>query len=106
MLRISSVDYFFLGVQRGKAQRLKLLNSADWHRMFTVTRFSAEPGADSLQPQVQWRAEIETKGSPTKQLAVEGDVEVRWSHGKFCGNPEAKVYLDTPIEDVPGYEAF
>jgi hypothetical protein len=28
---------------------------------------------------------------------------LRWSHGKFSGNPEAKVYLTTPPHDVPGY---
>jgi hypothetical protein len=34
---------------------------------------------------------------------VEGHVEIRWSHGRFAGPPEAKVYLDTPHHDVPGY---
>jgi hypothetical protein len=28
---------------------------------------------------------------------------VRWSHGKFAQPPEAKVYLDTPHHQVPGY---
>ena len=36
-------------------------------------------------------------------VAVEGHVEVRWSHGRFLGAPEAKVYLDTPHRQVPGY---
>ena len=35
---------------------------------------------------------------------IEGHVEVRWSHGKFGGAPEAKIYLDTPHHDVAGYE--
>jgi hypothetical protein len=26
-----------------------------------------------------------------------------WVHGRFCGFPEAKLYLDSPHEDVPGY---
>jgi hypothetical protein len=34
---------------------------------------------------------------------VEGHVELRWSHGRFGGPPEAKVYLDTPHHEVPGY---
>ena len=34
---------------------------------------------------------------------VKGHVEIRWSHGRFSGNPEAKVYLDTPHAAVPGY---
>ena len=33
---------------------------------------------------------------------IEGHVEVRWSHGKFGGVPEAKIYLDTPHHDVAG----
>ncbi len=106
MLRISSVDYFFLGVQRGRAQRLKLLNSADWHRRFRVVRFDAWPARDALQPQVQWAATVEPRAPEEAPRRVEGHVEVRWSHGKFCGNPEAKVYLDTPIERAPGYEPF
>jgi hypothetical protein len=36
-------------------------------------------------------------------VVVEGHVEVRWSHGRFLGSPEAKVYLDTPHVHVPGY---
>ena len=35
---------------------------------------------------------------------IEGHVEVRWSHGKFAGVPEAKIYLDTPHHEVAGYE--
>jgi hypothetical protein len=35
---------------------------------------------------------------------VEGHVEVRWSHGKFGGVPEAKIYLDTPHHKVAGYQ--
>ncbi|MEZ5383004.1 MAG: hypothetical protein R2754_14565 [Microthrixaceae bacterium] len=40
---------------------------------------------------------------PSERLVVEGRVELRWSHGRFGGNPEAKVYLTTPPHDVPGY---
>ena len=34
---------------------------------------------------------------------VAGHVEIRWSHGRFAQPPEAKVYLDTPMADLPGY---
>jgi hypothetical protein len=37
------------------------------------------------------------------ERVVEGHVEGRWSHGRFQGAPEAKVYLDTPHAEVPGY---
>ena len=38
-----------------------------------------------------------------EERTVEGHVELRWSHGRFGGPPEAKVYLDTPHDEVPGY---
>src|SRR5664280_1686897 len=34
---------------------------------------------------------------------VAGHVEIRWSHGRFAQPPEAKVYLDTPMAQLPGY---
>jgi hypothetical protein len=39
-------------------------------------------------------------------IEVAGHVEVRWSHGRFGGLPEAKGYLDTPHHLVPGYFAL
>lgn len=59
-------------------------------------------GMLSGQPHVGWDATIEDRHSTTRRI-VRGHVEVRWSHGRFGGNPEAKVYLDTPHGDVPGY---
>ena len=32
-----------------------------------------------------------------------GHVEIRWSHGRFAQPPEAKVYLDTAMAELPGY---
>jgi len=103
LLRISAVDYFMLGMHRGKPRRLKLVNSADWNARYSVVSFTAAPDEAALQPQVNWEAVVREGKA---QHTVKGHVEVRWSHGKFCGNPEAKVYLDTPAEDVPGYEEF
>ena len=34
---------------------------------------------------------------------IEGHVEIRWTHGRFSGAPEAKVHLDSHPHRVPGY---
>jgi hypothetical protein len=39
----------------------------------------------------------------TRERVVDGHVEIRWSHGKFAQPPEAKVYVDTPADELPGY---
>ena len=55
------------------------------------------------QPLVRWRVDVHDRESDESRV-IEGHVEVRWSHGKFGGAPEAKVYLDTPHHEVAGYE--
>jgi hypothetical protein len=40
------------------------------------------------------------------RASVEGHVEVRWSHGRFAQPPEAKIYLDTATDEIPGYFAL
>ena len=37
---------------------------------------------------------------------VSGYVEIRWSHRRFGAPPEAKVHLETPHAQVPGYFAL
>jgi hypothetical protein len=50
---------------------------------------------------VDWRAIVVAQEAGT-QREVAGHVEVRWAHGRFS-SVEAKVYLDTPHAEVPGY---
>jgi hypothetical protein len=54
---------------------------------------------------VGWRAAVR-RLSTQSELEVAGHVEVRWSHGRFRGPPEAKVYLDTRHHEIPGYYAL
>ncbi len=54
------------------------------------------------QPRVGWEAVVRDRAThEVHELA--GHMEVRWSHGRFGGPPEAKGYLDTPHHLVPGY---
>ena len=57
------------------------------------------------QPQVDWSVTYRERASGQKRT-VEGHVEVRWSHGRFAQPPEAKIYLDTPTDEIPGYFAL
>ena len=60
---------------------------------------SLTPGG---QPRVGWHAVVRDRIS-AKPSEISGHIEVRWSHGRFGGLPEAKGYLDTPHHLVPGY---
>ena len=107
LLRISSVSYFVLGTQPAQGRRppsvlrLRVDAAWDWSQRFDLVSLDVVPRRAG-QPEVGWRAEVAERSTGTHRL-VEGHVEVRWSHGRFVGFPEAKVYLDTPHADVPGY---
>jgi hypothetical protein len=101
LLRIGSAPYFVLGTSSAGFLRLRIATPWDWRRTYELRSFEVQPRAGG-QPMVDWRAVVRDRASRAEE-AVAGHVEVRWSHGRFAGRPEAKVYLDTPHTDVPGY---
>jgi hypothetical protein len=80
--------------------RYRVATPWDWrqaHRQRALDITAAAVG----QPLVRWRAVVEDRAAG-HDVVVEGEVEVRWSHGRFSA-VEAKLHLTTPPEAVPGY---
>lgn len=102
LLRLASAPYFILGIMPKDVLRLRIHTPWDWRQEFRLQEFDIWGDGQAGQPMVRWRAAIK-RLADGGESAVDGHVEVRWSHGRFCGNPEAKVYLDTPHQEVPGY---
>jgi hypothetical protein len=101
LLRIGDAPYFILGTDGPQCIRLRVASTWDWMQQFELRAVSIH-ARSAGQPEVGWRASIRTR-SDGSERDVLGHVEVRWSHGRFQGAPEAKVYLDTPHDNVPGY---
>jgi len=101
LLRLAPAPYFVLGTGAGGSVRLRVGTPWDFNQSYRVRSFqvAAQPGG---QPRVGWRAVVADREAAVDR-EIDGHVEVRWSHGRFGGPPEAKVYLDTPHERVPGY---
>jgi hypothetical protein len=104
LLRIGSAPYFVLGSSADRSLRLRIATSWDWRQHFQLIAISME-GQAGGQPRVGWEAVVRDRTSYEVHSVV-GHVEVRWSHGRFGGLPEAKGYLDTPHHVVPGYFAL
>lgn len=100
LLRLAAAPYFIVGIGR-QVIRLRIDTPWDFRQRYDLRSFDIEPD-DAGQPQVRWRAVVHDREADTER-GVEGHVEIRWSHGRFGGPPEAKVYLDTPHAEVPGY---
>jgi hypothetical protein len=101
LLRIGDAPYFVLGSDKETSVRLRIASTSDWAQAHELRALDVYPRTAG-QPDVGWRA-VCTERATGLDHVVEGHVEVRWSHGRFQGAPEAKVYLDTPHAEVPGY---
>jgi hypothetical protein len=104
LLRMGNAPYFVLGSSATRSLRLRVATPWDWRQLFTLEQlevFAQEGG----QPRVGWLAHVRERASGQVQQ-VAGHVEIRWSHGRFSGPPEAKGYLDTRHHLVPGYFAL
>jgi len=101
LLRLQAAPYFVLGsAADGTPLHYRVGTPWDFRAAYELRAFDVWPDA-SGQPRVRWRAEVRDRSGADRP--VEGHVEVRWSHGRFGGMPEAKVYLGTPHHEVPGY---
>lgn len=102
LLRLQAAPYYVLGASpAGDPLRFRVGTPWDFRNDFRVRAFDVWGDAVG-QPLVRWRADVDDPTHGSRRI-IEGHVEVRWSHGKFSGAPEAKVYLDTPHHDVAGY---
>jgi hypothetical protein len=104
LLRIGSAPYFILGTSPAGAMRLRIDTPWDWRQAYRLRRFTVA-AQEGGQPRVQWAALYELRRTAEERV-VRGHIEIRWSHGRFGQRPEAKVYLDSAHEDVPGYHGL
>jgi len=101
LLRIGSAPYFILGTSPRGSMRLRIDTPWDWRQAYRLRRLDIAP-QEGGQPRVRWAAVYEVRRT-SEERTVYGHVEIRWSHGRFGQPPEAKVYLDSAHQDVPGY---
>ena len=101
LLRIYSSTYYILGIDRRRTMRLRVMTPWEWRQAFEFRSLRVEPDGRG-QPRVNWTARYREHAGGERG-EVRGHVEIRWSHRPFCGPPEAKIYLDTHHDEVPGY---
>jgi hypothetical protein len=101
LLRVGSAPYFVLGADLRRPLRLRVASPWDWRQSFELVGLDIR-AADAGQPQVDWTITYRRRSDRCLGQA-RGHVEVRWSHGRFAQPPEAKVYVDTPTDELPGY---
>lgn len=97
--RLNSVEYILAGIEKNKPVAVLLIPIDQWEKKYEIISVVASP-LQKGQPEVLLSFSFKDKKSKTSYCFV-AQVEIRWSHGKFCGNPEAKVYKTWNYADLP-----
>ena len=105
LLRLGPAPYFLLGDSVRAPLRIRVDTPWDWRQSWRFRGLDIRAADGAGQPQIEWSIHVEDRRTGERRRA-DGYVEIRWSHGRFSGHPEAKVQLRTAHESVPGYTAL
>ena len=107
--RLNSVPYLMVGIDGNREFALVMPSITEWRRNWVIKDVSAVADIHRRQCVVNFRLVCKEK-EPKKEKSSKGEAafnfhaEVRWSHGKFCGNPEAKLYKEFRWADLPFFK--
>ena len=98
--RMNAVPYILVGLDKHRPFGLQIPDVTEWKRNWKIVSLNATPDLTRGQSVVDICMVVEEKTSRTTH-SMDFHVEIRWSHGKFCGNPEAKLYKEFSWSSVP-----
>lgn len=88
--KLDGNEHILCGTENNKGFAVLIHDLETWERKFLITNINAKP-LDAGQPEVLITFSFQDKIS-NKKFDYSIQCQVRWSHGKFCGNPESKLY--------------
>ena len=98
--RVNAVPYLLVGLDKHRPFGLQIPDITAWKRDWRIVSLIATPDLTRGQSVVDICMVLEEKTSKANH-SMDFHVEIRWSHGKFCGNPEAKLYKEFSWSSVP-----
>lgn len=100
--RINGVKYILAGTEDSKPFAVYMQPGDTCVKRYDFLKIEAIP-LQSGQPEVLLRFSFRDK-LKKHHFDIDLKIEIRWSHGKFCGNPECKVYKKWKYTDLPWSE--
>jgi modification methylase len=105
LFRLDTIEYILMGTSGSKVYAIKMPSLSQWKKEWELVDVFATPDLNRGQSRVQ--ITVRFKNKKTKEIhSAQFHVEIRWSHGKFTQNPEAKLYKDFNWENIPFIETL
>jgi len=99
LFRLDSVEYILVGITGSREYAIKMPSLSQWKREWEIVDIQARPDLSRKQSVVILVVNYRNKQDGNTDKA-RFHIEIRWSHGKFCGAPEAKLYKDFNWADI------
>jgi len=100
LFRMDSVEYISVGIEGNKVFAVRVPSITQWKKEWQILDILAKPDLLRKQSRVIITARFRNKISKDTHSA-QFHVEIRWSHKKFGGAPEAKLYKDFKWAEIP-----
>lgn len=100
LFRLNSVEYIVAGVSAGTEFAVIVPSIDDLKQEWEIRSIKAVADLSRKQSVVNILVTYRSKSDKTTETTSKFHVEIRWSHGKFCGSPEAKLYKDFKWHEV------
>lgn len=91
--RLDSVSYVLCGIDAGDEFGVRIPSITRWKSQWSLDAIAANPDLARRQSVVDFSLEF-TKSNNGTTHVTKFHTELRWSHGRFCGSPEAKLYKE------------
>ena len=88
--KLDRTEYILAGTEDDKEFAVLMGDIDTWRQTFSIKEIMAEP-ISAGQPEVLIGFTF-IEATTNRVFTFSIKCEVRWSHGKFCGNPESKLY--------------
>jgi tRNA A-37 threonylcarbamoyl transferase component Bud32 len=98
--RVGDTPYIVCGSNKGDDFAIEVPDMTYLRRMWRVRRLVAIPDLLAGQSEVRFSFVMQNR-STGQEYDARFWAEIRWTHGKFVVNPEAKLYKDFKWTDVP-----
>jgi len=100
--RVNGVRYILAGTDKNKPFAVYMKPTEEWEKSYEFIGIEAIP-LEKGQPEVLLIFSFKNKQTDC-YFTLDLKVEIRWSHGKFCGNPEGKIYKKWIYSTLPWSE--
>jgi len=98
--RLDSNSYLLCGIDGSNEFGVRIPSITQWKSDWTLDSITASPDLSRRQSVVDFELKFTNRSNHESSVA-RFHTELRWSHGRFCGSPEAKLYKEFYWRDLP-----